>query len=76
MVQTGTPEEYFGAPPTKMVFTEPIPLPTVEAKIVEPVEVQYPQAQLQTPDYTPLIIGVCFLATVCFLGFLAWTWKR
>lgn len=50
---------------TKVAIKEPIP--PIQAKVIEPVEVQYVQPQIQTTDYTPLIIGVCFLGTLCFL---------
>lgn len=79
MVQQGTPEQYFGTGTQRIVMGEPVELvQPLQAKIVEPVQVQYPQAQATT-DYTPLIIGVvgvCFLGAVCFLAFLAWSWKR
>ncbi len=79
MVQIGSPEEYFGVPQQEVVVAKP-----VEAKITEPVEVRYVQSQngivpngiIPQTDYTPLIIGVCFLGTICFLAFLAWTWKK
>lgn len=71
MPQIGTPEQYFGSPEQRIVVAEP-----VETKVIEPVRIRYVQSQLQAPDYTPLIICVCFLGTVCFLAFLAWTWKR
>lgn len=73
MVQLGTPEQYFGST-QQIVVAKP-----VEARIMEPVEVKYVYAQngvQPTADYTPLIIGVCFLGTVCFLAFLAWMWKK
>ena len=75
MVQMGTPEQYFGLPVTesRVILAEPVP--TIPTKVIEPVQVQYPQVQT-SPDYTPLIIGVCFLGTVCFLAFLAWTWGK
>lgn len=73
MVQRGSPEEYFGTT-QQVVIQEPLPL--VKAKMVEPVEVQPIQTQLQTTDHTPLVICVCFLGTVCFLAFLAWSWKK
>lgn len=73
MVQVGTPGQYFGSPKekTEVVIQEPI-----QAKVIEPVEVRYVYSQQGGADYTPLIIGVCFLATICFLGFLAWMWKK
>lgn len=71
MVQVGTPEQYFASPAREVVIPQPI-----QAKIVEPVEVRYIYSQLQAADYTPLIICVCFLGTVCFLAFLAWMWKK
>lgn len=70
MVQQGTPEQYFGSPPKQILIAEPI-----QAKVVEPVDVRYVQSQVP-PDYTPLVICVCFLGTVCFLAFLAWTWGK
>lgn len=74
MVQMGSPEEYFGSEKQQIVVTEP-----VEAKITEPIEVRYVYTQngvVPTADHTPLIIGVCFLGAICFLAFLAWTWKK
>lgn len=69
MVKRGNPEEYFGATQrAEVLITEPIP--PIQAKMIEPVEVRYVQSQLQA-DYTPLIIGVCFIGTICFLAFLA-----
>lgn len=75
MVQQGTPEQYFGLPVTesRVVLAEPVP--TIPARVVEPVQVQYPTVQTAT-DYTPLVICVCFLGTICFLGFLAWMWHK
>lgn len=68
MVQRGSPEEYFGTTQkAEVLITEPIP--PIQARMIEPVEVRYVQSQLQA-DYTPLIIGVCFLGTVCFLALL------
>lgn len=75
MVQQGTPEEYFGLPVTESRVIIGEPVPTIPAKLVEPVQVQYPTVQT-APDYTPLVICVCFLGTICFLGFLAWTWHK
>jgi len=76
MVQMGTPEQYFGLPVTeaRVILAEPVP--TISAKVIEPVQVQYPQIQTTPPDYTPLVICVCFLGTVCFLAFLVWTWGK
>lgn len=55
MVQTGTPEQYFG-------YVQPIATPQpIEAKVVEPVEVKYARAQI---DNTPLILAICFLGAV------------
>ena len=77
MVQIATPEQYFGSPVQEIAIREPIqaifpePVPT---KIIEPVDVRYVQGQLQT-DYMPLVV-ICFLGTICFLGFLAWSWKK
>lgn len=74
MVQMGTPEQYFGPAEQKVVVSE---IPPIQAKVVEPVEVRYVYSQQGAPtDYTPLIICVCFLGTVCFLAFLAWTWGK
>lgn len=75
MVQMGTPEQYFGLPVTESRVIIGEPVPTIPAKVVEPIQIQYPQIQIN-PDYTPLIIGVCFFGTVCFLAFLAWMWHK
>lgn len=79
MPQMGTPEEYFGTTEQTYVVAQPVDTkvvaPVTVSEVVQPVRFQ-PQAQLQTADYTPLIIGVCFLGTICFLAFLAWTWKK
>ena len=71
MVQTGTPEEYFGSPAKHVVIPQPI-----QAKVIEPIDIRYVYTQEPNADYTPLIICVCFLGTICFLAFLAWTWKK
>jgi len=59
MPQIGTPEQYFGTPTSRIAITEPI-----EAKILEPVNFRYVNSELQTQDYTPLIIGVIGLVSV------------
>lgn len=59
MVQQGTPEQYFGSPESRVVIGEP--LPPIEARVIEPVDVRY--TQLQT-DNTPLILAICFLGAV------------
>lgn len=59
MVQIGTPEQYFTVPPMKISIQEPIP--PIEARVVEPVDVRYAQAQI---DQTPLILAICFLGAV------------
>jgi len=75
--QIGTPEQYFGSPPQEVVTSQPIQA-TVEARMVEPVEVKYAQAQT---DQTPLIIAICFLGAVSIglvvvLGLHIWLSKK
>lgn len=70
MVQIGTPEQYFGEDVRyrgkKVLVGEPIEV----RRIVEPVT--YIQDSV---DNTPLILGVCFFGTICFLAFLVWMTK-
>lgn len=72
MVHIGTPEQYYGEEPDypgkKVVVGRPVEV----KRILEPVRYIYAQ---DSTDHTPLIIGVCFLGAICFLGFLAWLVK-